>query len=80
MSIFCKPNDIVIDFNKYNNVKFKPSEIKNFYQYFKKITNNKNYINLEQFKKSLGILGYNRGNFICERLFDLIDKDRSKKV
>ena len=78
MSTLCKPSGT--NFTKFPNIKFKPSEIKNFYKYFKKFSNDSDYINIEQFKKSLGILGYNRRNFICERLFELIDKKKSGKV
>ena len=78
MSSFCKPSGE--NFTKYENIKFKPSEIKNFNKYFKKFSNNTDFINIEQFKKSLGILGYNRRNFICERLFQLIDENKTGKV
>lgn len=78
MATLCRPEKPYL--SKFNNTKFKQSEIKNFYIYFKKFSNNGETINLEQFKKSLGILGYNKNDFICKRLFDLMDKDNRRKV
>jgi len=77
MATLCRPEKPYIA--KFNT-NFKPSEIKNFYSYFKKLSNNGEPINQDQFKKSLGILGYNKNNFICNRLFDLIDNDNTGKV
>lgn len=78
MATLCRPEKPFL--TKYNKTKFKPSEIRNFYQYFKKFSSDGDSINLIQFKKSLGILGYNKNNFICKRLFDLIDKENNGKV
>ena len=78
MANLCKPNSF--NFDKFDKIKFKPSEIKNFYIYFKKFSKNGESINIEEFKRSMGILGYKKGNFICERLFDLIDKEGKGKV
>ena len=78
MATLCRPDRT--NLTKFNNSKFKPSEIKNFYNYFKKFSNNGESINIDQFKRSLGILGYNKGNFICERLFELIDREQKGKV
>lgn len=78
MASFCKPNSF--NYNNFGDIKFKSFEIKNFYIYFKKFSKNGETIDINEFKKSLGILGYKKGNFICERLFDLIDVEKKGKV
>ena len=77
MATLCRPEKPYIAKFKTN---FNSSEIKNFYSYFKKFSNNGQTINIDQFKKSLGILGYNKNTFICERLFNLIDNEKTGKV
>lgn len=78
MSTFCGSTGR--DLSAIKNTKFKQNEIRNFFMYFKKFSINGETINLEQFKRSLGILGCNNKNFICDRLFDLIDRDNNKRV
>jgi len=78
MSMLC--GSIGRDLSSIKTTKFKPNEIKSFYLYFKKFCNNNETLNLLQFKRTLGILGYNNDNFICERLFQLIDKENYKIV
>lgn len=78
MSTFCGSTGR--DLYAIKNTKFKQNEIRNFYMYFKKFSTNGDTINLEQFKRSLGILGCNNKNFICDRLFELIDRENNKRV
>ena len=79
MSTFCGSGNS--NFSKYTkNTKFKESEIKNFYMYFKRFCSDGETLNLDEFKRSLGILGSNKRNFICERLFQLIDKEEKQRV
>jgi len=78
MSTFC--GSTARDLSAIKNTKFKQNEIKNFYMYFKKFSTDGNTINKEEFKRSLGILGCNNKNFICDRLFELIDRDNNSRV
>lgn len=78
MSTLCGGSGLEI--SNLKNYNFKPHEIKSFYYYFKKISNGKDSIDYLQFKRSLGVLGYNEDKFICKRLFDLIIKENSERV
>lgn len=62
-----------INFTKYlTTVKFNQNQIRNFYTYFKKFSSGLDTMRYEEFRNSLGVIGYNCGEFICHRLFDLI--------
>lgn len=61
--------------------KFKESQIKNFYLYFKKYAKETpNKLNYSEFKSSLGILGSKSNDFICIRLFDMLSDKISQKL
>lgn len=78
MSTFCGTSGL--DFSKMKSVNFKTQEIKNFYNYFKRISNGSNSIDYTQFKRSFGILGNSEEEFVCKRLFYLIQKQNSERV
>jgi Ca2+-binding EF-hand superfamily protein len=63
------------------STKFKESQIKNFYLYFKKYAKETpNKLNYSEFKSSLGILGSKSNDFICIRLFDMLSDKKSQKL
>ena len=74
-------SDSNVDFEKYTKTtKFKQVQIKSFYNYFKKYTQDSDFLNYNQFKNSLGILGSKNNDFVCSRLFLLIDINQEKRV
>ncbi len=70
-----------INFNKYTSTtKFNESQIKSFYNYFKRYSNGTDALRYNQFKNSLGILGSKNNDFVCTRLFQLIDINKENFV
>jgi Ca2+-binding EF-hand superfamily protein len=68
----CYSSDI--NFNKYKTgTKFNESQIRSFYNYFKRYSNGGDALRYNQFKNSMGILGSKSNDFVCNRLFQLID-------
>jgi Ca2+-binding EF-hand superfamily protein len=70
-----------LNFSKYTTfTQFKENQIKSFYQYFKKYSANGESLTYREFKHSLGILGAKSNEFVCNRLFELIDVNNIEKV
>lgn len=69
------------NFQKFiSKTKFNLSQIKNFNFYFKKYSKDGIHLTYTEFKNSLGIIGFKAGDFICNRLFDLITVGSNRKV
>ena len=60
--------------------KFNDAQIRDIYAYFCKFANDELYLNFTEFKKSLGVLGAKSHDFICRRIFTLIDINRKFEV
>ncbi len=60
--------------------KFNEDQIFNIYNYFCKFANDELYLNFNEFKRSLGVLGAKSHDFICRRIFNLIDINRRFEV
>lgn len=71
-----------VNFSQFTkSTKFKESQIKNFYLYFKKYTKeSSNHLNYMEFKNSMGILGVTSNDYICQRLFDLLCDKKPQKL
>jgi Ca2+-binding EF-hand superfamily protein len=70
-----------VNFSKYTKfTQFKEGQIKSFYNYFKKYSSNGESLTYREFKNSLGILGSKSNEFVCNRLFELIDEHNVDKV
>ena len=62
------------------STKFNEEQIRNIYSYFCLYANEELYINFAEFKRSLGVLGAKSHDFICRRIFNLIDINRKFEV
>ena len=70
-----------LNFSKYTEfTKFKEGQIKSFYAYFKKYSSNGESLTYYEFKHSLGIMGSKSNEFVCNRLFELIDVNNIERV
>jgi Ca2+-binding EF-hand superfamily protein len=62
------------------STKFNEEQIRGIYTYYCKYANDELYLNFSDFKKSLGVLGAKSHDFICRRIFNLIDTNRKFEV
>lgn len=60
--------------------KFNEEEIRNIFKYFSQFANDENYVKFNEFKRSLGVLGAKSHEFICQRIFNLIDVNKKSEV
>ena len=60
--------------------KFNEVQILNIYNYFCKFANDDLHLNFPEFKRSLGVLGAKSHDFICRRIFSLIDTEKRFEV
>ncbi len=69
-------------YSKYTTTtKFSEYEIKDLRAYFNKYTKNKMFMEFQEFRNSIGILGTKGSGWICRRMFDLIlEKSKSDVV
>ena len=77
----CTSNTKRINLNSYTKTtKFDEEQIRNIYEYFCKYASDGLILNFSEFKMSLGVLGAKSHDFICRRIFYLIDTDRKFEV
>lgn len=60
--------------------KFNEEQIRGIYDYFCKFANDELHLDFPEFKRSLGVLGAKSHDFICRRIFNLIDSSRKLEV
>ena len=66
--------------NYLKTTKFNEDQIWNIYNYFCKFANDDLHLNFPEFKRSLGVLGAKSHDFICRRIFSLIDTEKRFEV
>jgi Ca2+-binding EF-hand superfamily protein len=77
----CKGNTKRFDISYFlKSTKFDELQIRSIYNYFLSFANEEQYIQFNDFKRSLGVLGAKSHDFISKRIFTLIDIQNSSEV